>query len=141
MPLVKVESGPVSKIYTEEDADDEHKFVVRGTTHEEKLQHLVETVPVHRLLLAIAIGDIHLNSLTYSQASQKYEFSKSRIQRAISGKADHKKGGKQYHLERKRKASGDTTSPIEAKKSKSDKVPEPAIFPSTSENMGSGNLA
>ena len=85
MPLVKVESGPVSKIYAEEDTDDEHKFVVRGDTHEEKLQNLVETVPAHRLLLAIVIGDIHLNSLTYSQASQKYEFSKSRIQRAISG--------------------------------------------------------
>ena len=80
MPLVKVESGPVSKIYTEEDTDDEHKFVVRGNTHKEKLEklkHLVETVPAHRLLLAIAIGDIHLNSFTYSQASQKYEFSKS----------------------------------------------------------------
>ena len=77
MPLVKVESGPVSKIYTEEDTDDEHKFVVRGNTHEEKLQHLVEMVPVHRLLLAIMISDIHLNSLTYSQASEKYEFSKS----------------------------------------------------------------
>ena len=133
MPLVKVESGPVSKIYTEEDTDDEHKFVVRGNTHEEKLQHLVETVPVHRLLLAIAIGDIHLNSLTYSQASQKYKFSKSQIQRAISGKANHKKGGKQYHLERKHKTSSDTTSPMEAKKGKSDEVPEPAIFPSTSE--------
>ena len=96
MPLMKVESGPVSKIYTEEDTDDEHKFVVRGNTHEEKLQHLVEMVPAHRLLLAIAISDIHLNSLTYSQASQKYEFSKSRIQRAISGRTEHKKGGKQY---------------------------------------------
>ena len=76
MPLVKVESGPVSKTYTEEDMDDEHKFIVRGNTHEEKLQHFVEMVPAHRLLLAIAIGDIHLNSLTYSQASQKYEIFK-----------------------------------------------------------------
>ena len=140
MPLMKVESGPVSKIYTEEDTDDEHKFIVRGDIHKEKLQHLVETVPAQRLLLAIAIGDIHLNSLTYSQASQKYEFSKSRIQRAISGKADHKKGGKQYHLEQKHKASSDTTSPMEAKKSKSDKVPEPAIFPSTSEIRGQETL-
>ena len=127
MPLMKVESGPVSKIYTEEDTDDEHKFVVRGNTHEEKLQHLVETVPAHRLLLAIAIGDIHLNSLTYSQASQKYEFSKSRIQRAISGKAEHKKGGKQYYQERKRKTSGDV--PVEAKRNKPDnEVPTPALF-------------
>ena len=76
MPLMKVESGPVSKTYTEEDTDDEHKFVVRGDTHEEKLQHLVETVPAHRLLLAIAIGDIHLNLLTYSQASRNTNFQK-----------------------------------------------------------------
>ena len=118
MPLMKVESGPVSKAYTEEDTDDEHKFVVRGDTHEEKLQHLVETVPAHRLLLAIAIGDIHLNSLTYSQASQKYEFSKSRIQRAISGKTEHKKGGKQYQQERKRKAEPEAST--STKKSKDD---------------------
>ena len=111
-----------------------------GNTHKEKLQHLVEMVPAHRLLLAIAISDIHLNSLTYSQASQKYEFSKSQIQRAISGKANHKKGGKQYHLERKRKASSDTTSPMETKKGKSNEVPEPAIFPSTSEIQGQETL-
>ena len=118
MPLMKVESGPVSKTYTEEDTDDEHKFVVRGDTHKEKLQHLIETVPAHRLLLAIAIGDIHLNSLTYSQASQKYEFSKSRIQRAISGKTEHKKGGKQYQQERKRKAEPEAST--STKKSKDD---------------------
>ena len=135
MPLVKVESGPVSKIYAEEDTDDEHKFVVRGDTHEEKLQHLIETVPAHRLLLAIAIGDIHLNSLTYSQASQKYEFSKSRIQRAISGKADHKKGGKQYELEKKRKRDT-ATSATKVKKAKMEReqeegeeIPQMALFP------------
>ena len=139
MNIVKTE-GIVSKTYTSEPDTLEIKFVVRGETHEEKLQELVNTVPAHRLLLAMAIGDIHLNSLTYSQASQKYEFSKSQIQRAISGKANHKKGGKQYHLEQKRKASSDTTSPMEAKKDKSDKVPEPAIFPSTSEIQGQETL-
>ena len=128
MPLVKVESTPVSKVYAEETTDEENKFVVRGNTHEEKLKGLVETVLAHRLMLAIAIGDVHLNSLTYGQASQKYEFSKSRIQRAISGKAEHKKGGKQYYQERKRKTSGDV--PVEAKKDKpDDKVPTPALFP------------
>ena len=111
-----------------ENTDEENKFVVRGDTHEEKLKGLVETVPAHRLMLAIAIGDVHLNSLTYGQASQKYEFSKSKIQRAISSKAEHKKGGKQYHQERKRKTSGDV--PGEAKKDKPDgEVPTPALFP------------
>ena len=128
MPLVKVESTPVSKVYAEETTDEENKFVVRGDTHEEKLKGLVETVLAHRLMLAIAIGDVHLNSLTYGQASQKYEFLKSRIQRAISGKAEHKKGGKQYYQERKWKTSGDV--PVEAKKDKPDnEVPTPALFP------------
>ena len=62
MPLVKVESTPVSKVYAEETTDEENKFVVRGDTHEEKLKGLVETVPAHRLMLTIAIGDVHLNS-------------------------------------------------------------------------------
>ena len=101
MPLVKVESGPVTKTYTEETTSDEFKFIVRGETQEEKLQGLVDTMPAHQLMLAIAIGDIHLNKLLYDQASQKYQISKSRIQRAISGKAEHKKGGKQYKLEKK----------------------------------------
>ena len=139
MNIVKTE-GIVSKTYTSEPDTSEIKFVVRGETHEEKLQELVNTVPAHQLMLAIAIGDIHLNKLSYDQASQKYQISKSRIQRAISGKADHKKGGKQYHLERKRKASGDTTSSMKTKKGKTDKVPEPAIFPSTSEIQGQETL-
>ena len=139
MNIVKTE-GVVSKTYTSELDTSEIKFVVRGETHEEKLQELVNTVPAHQLMLAIAIGDIHLNKLSYDQASQKYQISKSRIQRAISGKADHKKGGKQYHLERKRKASGDTASSMRAKKGKTDKVPEPAIFPSTSEIQGQETL-
>ena len=100
MNIVKTE-GVVSKTYTSEPDTSEIKFVVRGETHEEKLQELVNTVPAHQLMLAIAIGDIHLNKLSYDQASQKYQVSKSRIQRAISGKAEHKKGGKQYELEKK----------------------------------------
>ena len=98
MNIVKTE-GIVSKTYTSEPDTSEIKFVVQGETHEEKLQELVNTVPAHQLMLAIAIGDIHLNKLSYDQASQKYQISKSRIQRAISGKADHKKGGKQYQWE------------------------------------------
>ena len=133
--IVKME-GTVSKTYSSEPATSETKFVVRGETHEEKLQELVNTVPAHQLILAIAIGDIHLNKLSYDQASQKYQISKSRIQRAISGKADHKKGGKQYHLERKRKVSGDTSSSTKVKKAKMEReqeeeeeIPQLALFP------------
>ena len=133
--IVKPE-GIVSKTYTSEPNTSETKFVVRGETHEEKLQELVNTVPAHQLMLAIAIGDIHLNKLSYDQASQKYQISKSRIQRAISGKADHKKGGKQSHLERKRKVSDDTSSVTKDKKAKMEReqeeeeeIPQMALFP------------
>ena len=133
--IVKTE-GTVSKTYSSEPATSETKFVVRGETHEEKLQELVNTVPAHQLILAIAIGDIHLNKLSYDQASQKYQISKSRIQRAISGKADHKKGGKQYHLEWKRKVSGNTSSSTKVKKAKmeweqeeEEEIPQLALFP------------
>ena len=98
--IVKME-GTVSKTYSTEPETSETKFLVCSETHEEKLQELVDTVPAHQLMLAITIGDIHLNKLSYNQASQKYQFSKSRIQRAISGKAKHRKGEKQYELEKK----------------------------------------
>ena len=134
MNIVKPE-GVVSKTYTSEPDTSEIKFVVRGETHEEKLQELVNTVPAHQLMLAIAIGDIHLNKLSYKQASQKYQVSKSRIQRAISGKAEHKKGGKQYELEKKRKRDT-TTSATKVKKAKiereqeeEEEIPQMALFP------------
>ena len=85
-------------------------------------------------MLAITIGDIHLNKL-YDQASQKYQISKSCIQRAISGKAEHKKGGKQYELEKKRKRDT-TTSTTKVKKAKTEReqeeeeeIPQLALFP------------
>ena len=113
--IVKTE-GTVSKMYVSKLDTSEVKFVVQGETHEEKLQGLVDTVPTHQLMLAIAISDIHLNKLSYDQASQKYQLSKSHIQRAISGKSDHKKGGKQYKLEKKCKESSTPTT--KAKKTK-----------------------
>ena len=133
--IAKME-GTVSKTYSSEPTTSETKFVVRGETHKEKLQELVNTVPAHQLILAIAIGDIHLNKLSYDQASQKNQISKSRIQRAISGKADHKKGGKQYHLEQKRKVSGNTSSLTKVNKAKMEReqeeeeeIPQLALFP------------
>ena len=98
--IVKME-GTVSKTYSSEPATSGTKFLIHGKTQEERLQGLLDTVPALQLMLAITIGDIHLNKLSYDQASQKYQISKSHIQRAISGKAEHKKGGKQYELEKK----------------------------------------
>ena len=87
-------------------------------------------------MLAIAIGDIHLNKLSYDQASQKYQFSKSCIQRAISGKTEHKKGGKQYKMERKRKESPTPTTKTkkakvgeEEEQEQEKETPPLALFP------------
>ena len=55
---------------------------------------------------------------------KKYQLSKSRIQRAISGKAEHKKGGKQYKLEKKRKKEATPTPAAKAKKAKIEKEQE-----------------
>ena len=133
--IVKTE-GIVSKTYTGEPDTMETKFLVHGETQEERLQGLVDTVPAHQLMLAIAIGDIHLNKLSYDQALQKHQISKSRIQRAISGKAEHKKGGKQYELEEKRKKDVTLTPEAKAKKAKTEKeqeqeeeTPQLALFP------------
>ena len=117
MNIVKTEII-VLKTYTSEPETLETKFSVRGETHEERIQGLVDTVPAHQLMLAIAIGDIHLNKLSYDQASQKYQISKSRIQRAVSGKAEHIKGGEQYQQERKCKAEQEASTSV--KKSKGD---------------------
>ena len=125
IPLVKIESRPVSKIYSaEREQEGGMSLSVVGETHEEKLKNLVETVPIHHLLLAIAIGDVHLNGLSHTQASMKYGFSKSKIQRVISGKTEHKKGGKQYQSERKRKGDEETGSSSQPKKLKDEEGEE-----------------
>ena len=80
MPLVKAESGPVTKTYTEETTSEECKLVVQGETHEETLESLTKNVPAKRIMLAVALGDVLLNKLSHSQASYKYGFSKTMIQ-------------------------------------------------------------
>ena len=66
----------------------------------------------------------------------KYQISKSRIQRAISSKAEHKKGGKQYELEKKQRKDATPTPAAKAKKAKNRKRagarggdPQLALFP------------
>ena len=80
MPLVKAESGPVTKTYTEETTSEECKLMVQGETHEERLESLTKNVPAKRIMLAIALGDVLLNKLSHLQASYKYGFSKTMIQ-------------------------------------------------------------
>ena len=129
MPLVKAESGPVTKTYTEETTTEEYKFVMQGETHEEKLDSLVRNVPAKRIMLAIALGDVLLNKLSHSQASMKYGFSKTMIQCMLSGKIEHKKGGKQYQQERKCKTEQDASEPVKKRKNDQNKDEEEEVQP------------
>ena len=52
----------------------------------------------------MAVGDCVINKKSQAEIAKKYGIPRSRVQRAISRKKEHKKGGKQYQ-ERKRKAS------------------------------------
>ena len=103
-PLVKPEGGPVAKTYNPQEAtDDEHLFPVAGDTWEDKLKYLIERVPAKKLVFAIAIGDLQLNQMSQAKISQKYGFPKTRIQRAMSADPAHKKGGRQYQVEKQKK--------------------------------------
>ena len=147
MPQVKAESGQVTKTYTEETTPEEFKFVVQGETHEEKLDSLTKKVPAKRIMLAVALGNVLLNKLSHLQASMIYGFSKTMIQWSLSGKVEHKKGGKQYQQERKHKAEQEAST--SAKKRKDDEEddeeekaqPVPALFEQPKEQETLPDLA
>ena len=62
----------------------------------------LETSPA---LFLMAVGDCIVNKKSQAEVAMKYNIPRSRIQRAISGKKEHRKGGKQYQQEKKRKLS------------------------------------
>ena len=78
-------------------------FPVAGETWEDKLKYLTDRVPAEKLVFAIAIGDLQLNQMSQAKISQKYGFPKTRIQRAMSADLAHKKGGRQYQVEKQKK--------------------------------------
>ena len=53
----------------------------------------------------MAVGDCIVNKKSQAEIATKYDILRSRIQQAMSGKKEHKKGGKQYWQERKRETS------------------------------------
>ena len=53
----------------------------------------------------MAVADCIVNKKSQAEIAKKYDIPRSRVQQAISGKKEHKKGGKQYQQERKRKTS------------------------------------
>ena len=53
----------------------------------------LETSPA---LFLMAVGDCIVNKKSQTEVAMKYNIPRSRIQRAMSGKKEHQKGGKQY---------------------------------------------
>ena len=53
----------------------------------------------------MAVGDCIVYKKSQAEIARKYGIPRSRVQWAMSGKKEHKKGGKQYWQERKRKTS------------------------------------
>ena len=78
---------------------------VYGENAEKKLQSIVNSIGEQSALLLMAVGDCIVNKKSQTEIATKYNIPRSRIQWAMSGKKEHKKGGKQYQQERKRKTS------------------------------------
>ena len=78
---------------------------VYGENVEKKLQSIINSIGEQSTLLLMAVGDCIVNKKSQAEIATKYNIPRSRIQRAMSGKKEHKKGGKQYRQERKRKTS------------------------------------
>ena len=72
---------------------------------EKKLQSIVNSIGEQSALLLMAVGDCIVNKKSQGEIARKYDIPRSRVQQAMSGKKEHKKGGKQYQWERKRKMS------------------------------------
>ena len=75
---------------------------VYGENAEKKLQNIINSIGDHS---ALAVGDCIVNKKSQAEIATKYNIPRSRIQWAMSGKKEHRKGGKQYRQEKKRKPS------------------------------------
>ena len=112
LPMIKVTteekvSSMYGQCYEEEPSQvqEECDPKVYGESAEKKLQSIINSIGEQSALLLMAVGDCIVNKKSQAEIAAKYNIPRSRIQWAMSGKKEHKKGGKQYHQERKRKTS------------------------------------
>ena len=111
LPMIKVTTEEkVSPMYGQwyeepSQVQEEYDPKVYGESMEKKLQSVVNSIGEQSTLLLIAVGDCIVNKKSQAEIAKKYDIPRSRIQRAMSGKKEHKKGSKQYQQERKRKMS------------------------------------
>ena len=63
---------------------------------EKKLQSVINNIGEQSTLLLMAVGDCIINKKSHVEIAKKYGIPRSMVQWAMSGKKEHKKGGKQY---------------------------------------------
>ena len=78
---------------------------VYGENVEKMLQSIINSIGDQSALFLMAVRDCIVNKRSQAEIATKYNIPRSRIQWAMSGKKEHRKGGKQYRQERKRKTS------------------------------------
>ena len=102
-PLVKAESGAVRQDLPLEAAQIEefNPQVKSEGTAEEKLQDVVNQLTADRVMFMLAIGDLMINKHSQWYISKKYDITLSSIQQMLSSNPEHKKGGRQYKVEKK----------------------------------------
>ena len=110
LPIIKVEEK-VSSMYGQHyekepsQVQEECDPKVYEENVEKKLQSIINSIGEQSALLLMAVGDCIVNRKSQAEIATKYNIPRSRVQWAMSGKKEHKKGGKQYWQERKRKTS------------------------------------
>ena len=106
---------------------------------EKKLQSIINSIGEQSALLLMAVRDCIVNKKSQAEIAKKYGIPRSRVQQAMSGKKEHKKGGKQYRQERKRKTSEDSTRSLKTRRNEKeleriDDKPTPVIEGHNSED-------
>ena len=101
LPVIKIEekvSSMYGQHYEEKPSQVQEKCdpKVYGENVEKKLQSIVNSIGDQSTLLLMAVRDCIVNKKSQTEIATKYNIPRSRIQQAMSGKKEHKKGGKQY---------------------------------------------
>ena len=103
LPMVRVTteekvSSMYGQHYEEEPSQVEEEYdpKVYGESAEKKLHSIINSIVEQSTLLLMAVGDCIVNKKSQVEIAKKYNIPRSRVQWAMSGKREHKKGGKQY---------------------------------------------
>ena len=138
LPMIKIEEK-VSSMYRQHyevelsQVQEECDPKVYGENAEKKLQSIINSIGEQSTLLLMAVVDCIVNKKSQTEIATRYNIPRSRIQWAMSGKKEHKKGGKQYQQERKRKTSEeDSTRSLKSRRNekgleRTDDKPTPDI--------------